>query len=98
MIWKFRRGLLGVRGPHGMCFALCAPLQGWLSAVGIETTLIKALFPEINHVWLQRDDGTIIDPTADQLGLDLPGVYIGPLPKQYQLWMDAENLVGQFAC
>jgi hypothetical protein len=39
---------------------------------------------EREHFWLEMDDGTVIDPTADQFpGLDLPPVYIGKLPTMY---------------
>ena len=64
-----------------MCLAVCAPLQGFLSLAGIDTTIVEAHFAETNHVWLQLPDGRILDPTADQFGLDV--VYIGPLPLSY---------------
>lgn len=86
---SFRKGLLGRKKATGMCFAVCAPLQGYLAAVmGIETELVEVQFPETNHVWLQIDADTILDPTADQFGL--PSVYIGPVPEVYREWMSIE--------
>lgn len=65
-----------------MCFAVCAPLQGLLSASGIETELEGINFPEVNHYFLRLPDGRILDPTADQFGLE--PVYLGPMPLQYE--------------
>lgn len=78
----FRTGLLDGRSSHGMCFAVCAALQGWLSVCGVETEMVEANFVEINHVWLLLPNGDILDPTADQFGLD--PVYIGRLPFAYE--------------
>lgn len=69
-----------------MCFAVCAPLQAWLEAGGVESNLITADFPQMNHVWLELSDGRILDPTADQFGLE--PVYLGALPAVYARWMD----------
>lgn len=70
-----------------MCFAVCAALQGWLSCCGLETELVEADFGHVNHVWLQLPNGDILDPTADQFGLE--PVYLGPVPSQYQALMSA---------
>lgn len=77
----FRSGILDGRPSRMMCFAVCAPLQAYLSMCGVETALVEAHFEECNHVWLQLPDGRILDPTADQFGF--PRVYIGPVPRQY---------------
>lgn len=77
----FRAGILGGRPADGMCFAVCAPLQGYLEMFGIRTELVEVYFAECNHVWLQLTDGRIIDPTADQFGLE--PVYVGPPPLVY---------------
>ena len=84
----FRRGILAGRKSRDMCFAVCAPLQAYLSCcIGIETELIEGDFERCNHIWLQLPDGRIIDPTADQFktpeGKRMPKVYIGPLPEWY---------------
>lgn len=88
---SFREGLLGrEKAGTGMCFAVCAPLQGYLSAaMGIATELVEVQFPETNHVWLELDADTILVPTADQFGLS--AVYIGPVPDIYREWMDEEH-------
>ena len=38
---QFTKGILGKRKSEGMCFAVCAPLQGYLSICKIETELIE---------------------------------------------------------
>lgn len=80
----FRQGILGKRPSVGMCMAVCAPLQGFLSAVhGLETTIEEVDFGFINHVYLRLADGRILDPTADQFP-DMPDVYLGPWPEAYE--------------
>ena len=83
LVQGFRDGILEGRSSEFMCFAVCAPLQAYLSLCGVETTLVEASFAEVNHVWLQLPDGRILDPTADQFGLD--AVYLGGLPLAYSL-------------
>lgn len=82
VVTEFRDGILCGRPSEGMCFAVCAALQGYLDMFGLDTEMVEANFAEINHVWLRLPDGRIIDPTADQFGL--PPVYIGPLPLVYE--------------
>lgn len=79
---EFRVGILGDRSSFLMCFAVCYPLQTLLDLCGVPTELVRADFFDTNHVWLRMEDGRIIDPTADQFGLE--PVYIGPLPKSYE--------------
>jgi hypothetical protein len=79
---EFRFGVLSGRRPHGMCFAVCAPLQTLLELAGVETELVEGDVGEWNHVWLRLHDGRILDPTADQFGL--AAVYLGALPPNYQ--------------
>ena len=79
---EFRRGLLGQRSAHMMCFAISAGLQAYLSAWGVETELVSADFKDGNHVWLRLADNRILDASADQFGL--PAIYLGPLPLAYR--------------
>lgn len=79
---EFRCGILNGQSPDRMCFAVCAPLQTLLDIAGIETEMVEAHFSEINHVWLRLKDGRILDPTADQFGLE--AIYLGPLPLIYE--------------
>lgn len=78
-----------------MCFAVCYPLQGWLSfAHQIEAELIELQFPHVNHAVLRLPDGRILDPTADQFNGELvkfPKVYLGPMPEIYQMWIEQEQ-------
>lgn len=83
----FRAGILNGRPSALMCFAVCAPLHTYLSLLGVETRMVEARFAEVNHVWLALEDGRILDPTADQFGLE--PVYLGSLPRSYEMWMQA---------
>lgn len=96
IVTSFRGGILGKSASDGMCYAVCAPLQGYLSLLGYETELIKGLFHRssfesihMEHYWLQLPDNRIIDPTADQFkkpdNSPMPKVYIGKLPAWYKL-------------
>jgi hypothetical protein len=88
-----RRGILGKKSSVDMCMVVSAPLQGYLSAVyGLETELEEVWFDETpqgttNHVFLRLTDGRILDPTADQFGLE--PVYLGEMPALYQAWIGA---------
>ena len=83
----FRDGVLGGKPADGMCYAICAPLQGLLAAYGIEAELVELDFDHnddfemMNHFVLRLVDGTVIDPTADQFGME--SVYVGPMPPKY---------------
>ena len=80
----FRAGILNGRSSAMMCAAVCLPLQTLLSCChGIEATIETTEFAEVNHYWLRLPDGRILDPTADQFGLE--PVYLGPLPRVYAL-------------
>src|SRR6266849_4075219 len=57
-----------------MCFVICAPLQGYLSFLGLDTQLKEGIVKlppgseaeHVEHTWLQLSDGRVLDPTADQ--------------------------------
>lgn len=93
----FREGILNGRQGNLMCFAVCAPLSGFLSAAyGIDTSVVEADFGFVNHCWLRLGDGSILDPTADQFrgrlawGVQMspgPAVYLGKLPTAYRHWV-----------
>ncbi len=93
----FRRGIVGPRGSSAqMCFAVCAPLEGLLATQGVDARLRGVDFMAVNHYWLELPDGRILDPTADQFGLE--PVYLGPVPERYQRWMaEHARFVGQAA-
>lgn len=70
-----------------MCYAVCAPLQAYLEMIGCETKLIEGEVGGDQHFWLQRKDGTIIDPAADQFSephRPMPKVFIGHKPEWYR--------------
>lgn len=83
---EFRAGILDGRRSDLMCFAVCAPLQGYFRACcGVDMELIEGNVRfddgEINHFWLRMADGRVLDPTIDQfkmfMGKRLPKVYLG---------------------
>ena len=80
---EFRSGLLGERASDMQCFKVCWPLQALLDLNGVKTVLTEGMFDawDRNHIWLSCDDGTVIDPTADQFGG--PTIYIGPAIGMY---------------
>ena len=80
---EFRSGLLGERPSDMMCFSVSFPLQALLSLNGVKTVLMEGMFDawDRNHIWLKCENGTVIDPTADQFGG--PKVYIGPATAMY---------------
>jgi hypothetical protein len=85
---EFRQGILENGSSPRMCFAVCAPLQGFLSAIyNFETELTEGAIGEHQHYWLTLPDGQIIDPTADQFpnptGEPMPEVFIGTRPDWY---------------
>lgn len=89
-VTSFRSGILQGREPARMCYAVCAPLQGFLKALGVQTELMEGEVETdvlTNHYWLKLADGRIIDPTASQFtdpfGVRMPKVYIGPVPTWY---------------
>jgi hypothetical protein len=86
----FRRGMLGRRPSHRWCFGICAPLQALLLLdLNVESDLLTLNFKETDHVVLRLAGGIILDPTADQFpAAELPSVYLGPMPRIYQQWMD----------
>ena len=65
---SFRKGILGKGSSCLMCMAVSLPLQGWLSALGVETNLELVNLDWCNHAFLRLPDGRVLDPTADQFG------------------------------
>ena len=83
----FRSGMLESKPSSAMCFAICAPLEGYLSFCGYDCRLVKGDVGDWEHFWIALSDGRIIDPTADQFsnpeGIKMPQIYIGPKPSWY---------------
>jgi hypothetical protein len=97
----FRQGILGTMPSARMCFAVCAPLEGYLrAALGVSAELVEGelrLGEDVaQHFWLELPDGRILDPTADQFatpsGEPMPEVYIGVRPGWYLTLEEAEEL------
>lgn len=68
----FREGLLEDRRSGGMCFAVCSPLSTLLRLHGVENEIVES---RIAHWFLRLPDGRVLDPTADQFGME--EVYLG---------------------
>lgn len=90
VVTGFRSGILGRRSPLKMCFSVCYPLQGYLSAVGVKTKLVEGevFFGSVpvGHYWLKLEDKRIIDPTASQFSMKsrpMPKIYLGKKPRWY---------------
>ena len=88
-VTEFRAGILDGRAATDMCFAICAPLSGYLNFIGYLCEMVEGKIDGVQHFWLIATDGTIIDPTADQFdqseGKSMPSVYIGPQPVWYTI-------------
>lgn len=88
----FRIGMISNSSSRSMCFAISAPLQGYLSACGVQCELVKGELATMQgiceHYWLKLPSGKILDPTADQFNgiagsKDMPKVYLGEQPVNY---------------
>lgn len=78
---SFRRGLLAHQSSTYMCGVVSFPLTGFLASIGVETRVLESDLGECNHLFLEMQDGMIIDATADQFNYaekKYPEVYIGP--------------------
>jgi hypothetical protein len=53
---EFHRGIVGRGPPHGMCYAVCAPLAGFLAVGNVHTVLGLVDFGWTNHAWLRLHD------------------------------------------
>ena len=89
---EFTDGLLNERATTDMCYAVCSPLQSYLDMFDIDCKLVKGDFlikdVIIEHYWIEMDDNSILDPTADQLSKqydlpELPMIFIGNKPDWY---------------
>lgn len=88
---SFRKGLLNGRAAANMCFAVSAPLEGYLSACGFYCSLLEVAIlvdGDIHqHYVLKLSDGRILDATASQFnnpnGEPMPDIYLGERPSWY---------------
>lgn len=91
---RVRDDILNGNTSHTYCYLISSPLQERLRSIGIDTVMINIslLTPSIytSHVYLQLEDGRILDATADQFPeAELPPVYLGEFPETYKKWMEA---------
>lgn len=87
VVKSFKKGILDGRSSTDMCFMVCAPLAGYLDMLGVPVAIVEGNFRGFHHYWLEKPDGTVIDPTCDQFNDKLikpmPAVYIGPRSIDY---------------
>ena len=66
-----------------MCAAISGPLWAALSVMGLSTRLMESDLGECNHVFIELNDGRVLDPTADQFNwcssYQFPEVYVGQI-------------------
>jgi hypothetical protein len=90
---QFTKGILGKRKSNSMCFVVSIALQGYLSILGIESTIVEGEIKNENtlhnHFWLKLSDGRILDATADQFlmpdGKKMPRTFLDKKPKWYKI-------------
>lgn len=88
---EFRDFMLEGRDSLRMCFMVCFPLEGLLNATDVGCRMIRGNIEGWDHVWLELDDGRILDPTADQFPnlfpdageKPMPAVFLGARPSWY---------------
>ena len=77
---------------EGMCFAVCAPLSGYMEFMGIKNEVkecdILVGDTLYQHIYIELSDGRVIDPTASQFinpdtGKKMAKFYLGAKPKWY---------------
>lgn len=87
LVTEFRKGLLGSKTSHQMCFVVSSALAGYLNFSGLTCKATEGFVGEQHHFWITLLDGRIIDATADQFvkpdGSKMPSVYIGKKPDWY---------------
>jgi len=78
---EFREGILDGRKSNFMCAVISWPLCGLLNFHGVKCQTVEGDLGEMNHVWIELEDGRVLDPTADQFNelfsLNHPPVYLG---------------------
>lgn len=79
---QFRKGMLGKESSHRRCAMVSWPLASLLSASGVECRTVEGDLGFCNHVWIELEDGRVLDATLDQFndppGFVWPAVYLGP--------------------
>lgn len=82
----FRRGLLQGSDSDRMCAALAGPLCAALLVLGEKARCMESVLVGdshvSNHVFIELEDGLVLDPTADQFNGELAGaafdeIYLG---------------------
>jgi hypothetical protein len=95
---EFREGILDGDEPSGRCAMVAWPLEGYLAFLGVNIRAVKCEYPHdhimswdwANHVWLELEDGRVLDPTADQFDIGLPAIYLGPRDPRIHLIVSSQ--------
>jgi len=80
----FRRGVIENKKSTNWCYAISAPLEGYLNFIGVYCELTIGYIGDTEHFWITLPNGRILDPTADQFSDDMPKVYLGRIPNNYK--------------
>lgn len=84
---EFRDGILDGAPSSMRCAMVVWPMVSLLGMSGVpchavETKDIELDWGIVNHIWIQLEDGRVLDPTADQFndpdGNPYPEIYLGP--------------------
>lgn len=63
---EFRDAIFGDKDSARMCAAISDPLCAALEVKGVPAQVMESNPGESNHVFIQLQDGRVLDPTADQ--------------------------------
>ncbi len=63
---QFRKGLIGKGGSYMCCGMISWPLAALLGASGVKCRTVEGDLGHCNHIWIELEDGRVLDPTADQ--------------------------------
>lgn len=78
---SFAKGILGAKPDDLMCFAVSAPLAGYLNFLGVQCELVEGEVGGSQHYWIEFPDKRIIDVTAKQFGRK--NIFLKPRPREY---------------
>lgn len=88
---KYRNGLIGNKSSHSMCWVVTQPLSLLLKEIGLDNEIVRydidssrsiqKLDCEVAEHFCIKIGRKILDPTADQFGLDK--VFFGSRPIWY---------------
>ena len=83
---QIRNIYVGNNSSRGYCILVSQKLHRELIAVGCPCTVMQGSVGRHGHLWVQLEDGRILNATGDQFTRHrLPPVYLGPRPHCYKI-------------